>query len=159
MKAGWIRGLLVAGLLGAAWSPGQASSADLANAIPLGDDSQIKGFRVPNYDDQSVMTSQIFGDFARVLPDGNVEITELRMEFYSYADGERITDMTVTSPMCLFHRARGLVISDSDVRISRDDLTVTGKGFMWSNQRQELRILNESRVELKKARKDKKAGE
>lgn len=127
----------------------------VADAIPLGADTQMKGFRVPMHDDQNVMTSQIFGDSARVLPDGNVEITGLRMEFYSYeGEGEtqeRIVDMTVTSPLCYFNRARGVVISDSDVRISRAQMVVTGKGFRYDSNGQELKILSESKVVLKGA--------
>jgi hypothetical protein len=138
-------------------SPGftqqENKSRDVSNVLPLGEDSQIKGFRVPNYDDNSVMTSQIFGESARVLPDGNVEITDLKMEFYSYKGEERITDMTVTSPICYFNREHGIAISDNDVRISRDDMVVTGKGFMFNNQKQELRILSQSKVVLKGAQK------
>ena len=130
---------------------GQSSAGDLSDAIPLGTDSQMKGFRVPTYDDENVMTSQIYGETARVLPDGNVEITGLRMEFYSYEGEERITDMTVTSPLCYFNRTRGVVISDSDVRISRDQMVVTGKGFRYSNKNQELKILSNSKVVLKGA--------
>ena len=140
-------------LVAATGGPVLAASPDAMNALTLGDDTQIKGFRVPNYDDQSIMTSQIFGEFARVLPDGNVEITNLRLEFYSYEGDEKIIDMTVTSPMCYFNRANGVAISDSDVRISRDDLVVTGRGFVFHNGRQELKILNDSKVVLKGASK------
>lgn len=132
-----------------AWA--QSSSREISQAIPLGGDSQMKGFRVPTYDDNNVMTSQIFGETARVLPDGNVEITGLKLEFYSYLGEERITDMTVTSPLCFFNRARGVVVSESDVRISRNEMVVTGKGFRFNNDKQELKILNDSRVVLKNA--------
>jgi len=129
----------------------QSTAKELSQAIPLGGDSQMKGFRVPSYDDKSVMTSQIFGELAKVLPDGNIEITGLKLEFYSYVGEERITDMTVTSPLCFFNRARGVVVSESDVRISRNEMVVTGKGFRYSNDKQELKILHDSRVVLKNA--------
>lgn len=152
-RAGWIRvGLwlmLSAGMVRAA---NPASDGGMG-ALNLGDDAQIKNFRVPNFDEQSVMNSQIFGEYARVLPDGNVEITNLRLEFYSYVGEERVIDMTVTSPMCYYNRANGVAISESDVRISRDDLIVTGRGFIFHNGRQELRILNDSRVVLRGASK------
>ncbi len=134
-------------------------TADAMNALDLGQDAQIKGFRVPNYDDQAVMTSQIFGEFARVLPDGNVEISNLRIEFYEYKGEERVVNMTVTSPLCYFNRENGVAISDSDVRISRDDLVVTGKGFVFHNGNQQLKILSESKVVLKGATKNKGLGD
>ena len=141
---------------GAGATFGQADSRsprDISSAIPLGDDTLIRGFKVPSYNDQGVMTSQIFGDSARVLPNGDVEIESLRMEFYSHQGDDRIVDMTVTSPQCFYNRARGIVISDSDVRISRQELVVTGKGFSWNNEKQELKIMSESKVVLRGARK------
>jgi len=135
------------------WAQSKDTVNNVANVLPVGDGGEIKGFRVPNYDDNAVMTSQIFGDTARVLPDGNVEITDLRMEFYSYKGEERIIDMTVTAPLCIFNRERSIAISDSDVRISRDEMVVTGKGFMFNNEKQELRILSQSKVVLKGAQK------
>jgi len=134
-------------------------AADAMNALNFGEDAQIKGFRVPNYDTNSIMNSQIFGEFARVLPDGNVEITNLKIEFYSYKGEERITDMTITSPLCYFNRPNGVAISDQDVRISRDDLVVTGKGFIFHNAKQELKILSNSRVVVKGASKNKSLGD
>lgn len=147
--------MVAVGALSVQPSFAQSSADDITDAIPLGSDSTMKGFRVPTYDDQNVMTSQIYGDSARVLPDGNVEITGLRMEFFSYEgegdEQEKITDMTVTSPLCYYNRTRGVVISDSDVRISRDQMVVTGKGFRYSNKSQELKILSNSKVVLKGA--------
>jgi len=124
-----------------------------------GEEGLIKGFRVPNYDDEGVMTSQIFGEFAKINPDGNIEITELRLEFYSHEGEERKTDMTVTSPHCFFNRNRGMAVSDSEVRISRDEFVVTGKGFTFNNEKQELRILSDSKVVVMGAQKRMKAEE
>ena len=126
---------------------------DISSAIPPCADPVLPGGKVPSYNDQGVMTSQIFGDSARVLPNGDVEIESLRMEFYSHQGDDRIVDMTVTSPQCFYNRARGIVISDSDVRISRQELVVTGKGFSWNNEKQELKIMSESKVVLRGARK------
>lgn len=126
---------------------------DMSMDIPLAENAQMKGFRLPMYDDENVMTSQLFGELAKVLPDGNVEITGLKMEFYTYIGDERITEMTVTSPLCYYNRDRGVVVSESDVRISRREMIVTGRGFRYSNDKQELKILNDSKVVLRGASK------
>ena len=136
-----------------AWSQQEPRSRDISSAIPLGDDTSIRGFKVPSYNDEGVMTSQMFGESARVLPNGDIEIEELRMEFYSQDGERRVTDMTVTSPQCFYNRAKGVVVSDSDVRISRNELVVTGRGFTWNNDKQELKILSDSKVVLRGARK------
>ncbi|HMO50816.1 MAG TPA: LPS export ABC transporter periplasmic protein LptC [Kiritimatiellia bacterium] len=123
--------------------------AAMAAGALWAEDGQIRNFRVPNFDDQGLMTSQIFGEFAKILADGNIEVTELRIEFYNYVDGERRTEMTVTSPRCLLNRNRGMAVSDDEVRISRDEFVVTGKGFTFNNEKQELRILSDSKVVVK----------
>jgi lipopolysaccharide export system protein LptC len=138
--------VLALGLARSATAQKEDAGKLTVQSLPIAEDSQIRGFRVPNFDEQGVMTSQMFGEFARVLPDGNVEITQLRMEFYSYNGEERITDMTVTAPQCYFNRNNGVAISDSDVRISRNEFVVTGRGFVFDNENQQLRILNDSKV-------------
>lgn len=152
MRLGFI---LAATILVTETSQAQSTAKEISQAIPSTGDTEMKGFRVPSFDDNSVMTSQIFGETAKVLPDGNVEITGLKLEFYSYIGEERVTDMTVTSPLCYYNRSRGVVVSESDVRISRREMVVTGKGFRYSNDKQELKILHDSRVVLKGAKKDK----
>lgn len=117
-----------------------------------GESTQIKGFRVPLYDDGGNLTSQIFGEYANMMPDGMVEITDLLMEFYDDKDvGEekREARMRVTSPKCFFHRERQMAASESSVRIAGDNMVVTGTGFLWNNEDQKLVIMTNSKVILK----------
>ncbi|HMP73681.1 MAG TPA: LPS export ABC transporter periplasmic protein LptC [Kiritimatiellia bacterium] len=130
--------------------------AGMVAAIPVrGQDateaSRIQGFRVPTFDEEGRMTAMIFGDFAMVLPDGMVEITQLRMEFYDKEldeNGERVVQMTVESPTCFYHRGREVAVSDSAVKITREGLVVMGEGFMWNNRDQTLKIISKARVEV-----------
>src|SRR5512136_2849665 len=82
----------------------------------------VTGFRVPEYDSENKLKSQLFGDFAKILPDGVIEITQLKIDFYS--DGK--INMTVTAPRCTYKQKEGMAESDSDVRITREDMVVTG---------------------------------
>jgi lipopolysaccharide export system protein LptC len=109
----------------------------------------VAGFRVPEYDDKNQLKSQMFGDFAKVLPDGVIEITQLKIDFYS--DGK--VNMTVTAPRCTYKQKEGMAESDADVRITREDMVVTGKGFAWSGRDEQFRIFKEAKVVLKAARK------
>ena len=114
----------------------------------------VAGFRVPEYDENNRLKSQLFGDFAKVLPDGVIEITQLKIDFYS--DGK--VNMTVTAPRCTYKQKEGRAESDADVRITREDMVVTGKGFAWSGRDEQFRILKEAKVVLKGARKQLTAG-
>ena len=125
--------------------------ASHVHAQNTGDVQTVSGFRVPSYDQNGEMTSQMFGDYAKILPDGYVEIAQLKMEFYSNEGTNRITNMRVTSPRCIYNRTRGTAVSDSDVRIARDDMVVTGTGFLWNNEDQFLKITQNAKVVLKNA--------
>lgn len=141
-----LAGLFLAHLAASALPLEVMGGVDPAAALDLNEESRIKGFRVPNYDDEGVMTSQIFGEYAEVLADGNLEIAQLRVEFYSYEQENRLTAMTVTAPLCFYNRNQGLVMSDGPVRVSRDGFVLTGTGFTFSNENQQFRILKDTRV-------------
>jgi hypothetical protein len=126
------------------------AAACCAHAAGTNDELQIKGFRVPEYDEEGNMTSQIFGDFAKGMPDGFIEVQGLTMEFYRGSMSNRTTDMRVTAPRCLLHRGKKAAVSDSDVRIVRgESMVVTGRGFMWNNNEQLLMIMSNSKVVLR----------
>ena len=132
------------------------ATAAMAPAAGTNDELQIKGFRVPEYDDEGNMTSQIFGDFAKGLPDGFIQVEGLTMEFYKGSLSNRVTDMRVTAPRCLLHRGKKAAVSDSDVRIVRGEaMVVTGTGFMWNNNEQLLMIMSNSKVVLRNVSMDK----
>ncbi len=107
----------------------------------------VSGFRLPEYDEQNHLKSELFGDFAKVLPDGIIEITGLKIDFYQ----DEKVDMTVTSPRCVFNQEKGQAQSDSEVRIARDNMVVTGVGFSWNNSDGRFQIFKQAKVVLKGA--------
>jgi hypothetical protein len=109
----------------------------------------VSGFRLPEYDEQNNLKSELIGEFAKVLPDGVIEITQLKIDFYN--DGK--VDMTVTAPKCTYKQQEGTAVSDSEVRIARDNMVVTGVGFAWSGHDERFEIFKNAKVVLKGARK------
>ncbi len=137
----------------------------LAAAAPLvraqmsaadGSTQQITGFRVPSYDAENNLTSQLFGDSARILPDGRVDITGLRLEFYSSGETGRVTEMKVTSPRCLYERSSNSATSAAPVRLARDNMVVTGTGFAWMNKEQRMEIYSDAKVVIRDAQRSMK---
>jgi hypothetical protein len=114
----------------------------------------VTGFRVPEYDENNQLKSQLFGDFAKVLPDGVIEITQLKIDFYS--DGK--VDMTVSSPKCTYKQKEGMAESEAEVRIARDNMVVTGRGFAWNGRDEKFQIFNEAKVVLKESRQQMSTG-
>jgi hypothetical protein len=130
----------------------------LARPAPAEEALTAAGVRFPTYNEKMEMTSQIFGDTAKVMPNGFVELTNLRMEFYSGGESNRKVQMEVSSPHCLYHRDRGAAASEKDVRIVNENMIVTGTGFVWQNEAQVLKIARNSKVVLKNARRGMEQG-
>ena len=55
-------------------------------AQDMGVGMEVSGFRVPDYDEQGELRAQLYGEHAKVLDEGEVEITNLKIELYQ--DGE-----------------------------------------------------------------------
>ena len=110
----------------------------------------VAGVRIPEYDEQGRLKSQLFGDLAKSLPDGNIEITGLKVEFY---EGTQV-NMRVTAPLCLFDRARNTAQSEGPVRIARDTMVITGTGFLFNNREERFKILKDVKVVLKGTRRE-----
>jgi hypothetical protein len=123
-----------------------ALGALLVQALDLGREGQTVGdFRMPQYDKEGRKTSEIFGDYATVRSDGTFEIRGLRLDYYQ----DEEVDIRVTSPSCIFDEKRGTAKSDDAVRISRENMVVTGEGFRWDRETEVFEIFRKTRVVLK----------
>lgn len=103
----------------------------------------IRGFEVPEYDRENRLQSRLFGDLARLLPSGLVDITGMRVEFY---DDDREVEMRVTAETCLYDRTTRNASSDAHIRISRQNMIITGKGFVWDAEEERFEIHEEAKV-------------
>ena len=105
----------------------------------------IVDFRIPEYDAQGRMKSQIMGDRARVLTNGSIVVTNVRLELYR--DGT--LDVTVTSPTCVYDRNANTVASDDKVRLESRQAVITGVGLRWNRNEERAVILDQARVEIR----------
>lgn len=131
-------------LLGMAiWGVGSFSDAQ-----PAGDYQTIRGFEVPEFDRDNRLRSKLFGDFARILPSGLVDITNMRIEFF---DDDRRVEMRVHAETCLYDRVTRNAESDTRVRIARENMIITGEGFTWNAEEGQFDIYEDAKVVLKGA--------
>ena len=103
---------------------------------------EIGGFRVPQYDDQGQMTSQLLADKAEQASDGMVKIEGVRIEFYR--DGDVF--MEVASPRCLYDQNSRKVNSDAPVSAEMDGMLLTGTGYLMDVEARTVQVMNDSRV-------------
>ena len=120
--------ILVMGVVWAGWGNAQFSSM-----------GEIKDFRVPEFDANGVLKSEIFGDVAKPVSDDMIRITGLRIIMYKNKDVEA----TLTAEHCTVNRKDKNVFSNADVKIVRGNVVITGKGFRWGSETQRIEILND----------------
>ena len=109
---------------------------------------ELEGFRVPEYNKDGTMKSQLFGERAVLKENGLVEITDLKIEFYQPGK----SDVTITAPRCNYERQSRNAESDGPVRIDMQEMTVTGRGFLCEGREYQFQILNDVRMVLKDVR-------
>jgi lipopolysaccharide export system protein LptA len=100
---------------------------------------------VPEYDDQGVMTSQLFGDRAEMQGGGEIKITGLRVEVYK--DGE--TMATVTAPHCFYNQKTKEAHSDAPIAVDLEQLALRGRGFVLKSEDNSVRVFDECVVTIK----------
>lgn len=103
----------------------------------------IREFEVPEFDRDNRLRYRLFGEFARVLENGTVDITEMRVDFY---DAERQVEMRVTADHCVYDRRRRQAESEGPIRIARDNMVITGKGFRWQADDGRFEINEDAKV-------------
>jgi lipopolysaccharide export system protein LptA len=105
---------------------------------------EVSSFRVPEYDSEGAMTSQLFGESAAVGEDGEININKLRVEFYK--DGKTI--MEVVSPYCFYNQKTREAHSDAPVAADMERVQVRGQGFTLKPGDNAVRILNDCKVTI-----------
>lgn len=104
-------------------------------------------FRVPEVNEDGVLTSMLTGESARMVPGRPLEIEKLAIYFYE-ADGETVR-MRVSSPTCLYDDRRGIATSEDEVRIEGTQFTIDGKRFAYHANDERMEIFEDVVVILR----------
>lgn len=116
-----------------------------AQQLPGMQDREIDDFRIPEFDSNGMLKSEIFGKKARILPENKIKITGLQIIMYKKRDPSMVTnqvDAILSSEHCTVDQKTKNAFSNADMRIVRDNVVITGKGFRWTAANQRIEILN-----------------
>ncbi len=109
---------------------------------------EVWGIRTPYYDEHNRLQAQFYGGAARVLEDGVVDVTNIRIDVYD----EGKVALTVYAPQCfaqVLEKGETKVLSvesDGDVLIEAEQMTITGRGFRFSSDGNRFEILTQAKV-------------
>ena len=106
--------------------------------------STVKGFRLPEYDEQGRLVQELRGETATFLPEGIIRLTGLQIEFFR----EGQVSARVQSPECAFDRERQRAASKEHIRIVAEQAVLTGDGFAWNGENKQFQIFKNAKLTM-----------
>ncbi len=108
-----------------------------------------KDFKLPEYDPQGRLKSQVTGKGVKQLPNSQMLITTLHLE--TYRDDGKV-ELIVEAPECLYDSKRRIATSPGEMRARQADgkFTITGQGFEWQQTNSVLIISNRAHTIINK---------
>lgn len=130
--------------------PSLKVSAQLPAGPSTGKESQgesIKGFRVPDYNEDGSLKSILYGSTAVKNNKTQVwNMTGVKIEMFS---SNRVSAV-VTSPGCDFEMRKGTGTSEKPIVILHDRLQVQGTGYTWDQKKETFKINSQARVMIRR---------
>jgi hypothetical protein len=114
---------------------------------------EVFGIRAPYYDKNGNLQVQLYGGSAKVLEDGRVDVSQIRIDVYD----KGVVIMTVYAPQCFTQMEEQgeenilSIESDGEVLIETDQMTIVGRGFRFSSIGNRFEILSEAKVLVKES--------
>ena len=114
---------------------------------------EVGGVRAPYYDEEGTLKAELFGEHAKILEGGIAEVTNIRIDVFE----EGAVFMTVFAPKCYTQVVEQgeekflSVESEGDVLIDMEQMTIAGRGFLFTSENNRFEILSEAKVLVKEA--------
>lgn len=115
----------------------------IAGVVAMGQ-TDVGGFRLPEVNDQGVLTSLMIGESARMYPDKPMEITNLTIRFFE-EDGKTVK-VEITSPDCAYDSRRSVATSDKSVLIVGHTFTIEGVGYVYDSNESQMELMSDVKV-------------
>ena len=112
-----------------------------------------KRLKLPDHDRGGTgrLRSLLTGDSMVPRGPGRMLVRGVRLETYAYNNGQRIVDLIIEAPVCLFDARTQIVSSSGPMTAMRaeGDLSLKGVGFEWRQQTSKLVVRSNVRTILK----------
>ena len=103
----------------------------------------IKGFRVPDYNEDGSLKSILYGSTAVKNNQTQVwKMTGVKIDVFS----SNKVSAVVTSPGCDFDMRKGSASSDDPIVILHDRAQIRGTGYVWDQKKETFQINSQARV-------------
>lgn len=107
----------------------------------------ISKLRMPiEFYESGAVKSQIEADFADIPDEGEVKASNVLAQTFA-PDGTVRVSLALEN--CVVDRGSNIVSSEAGIRLDRDDLVITGRGFEWRMDDEVVEIKNEAKVVMR----------
>jgi hypothetical protein len=119
---------------------------------------EVAGIRAPYFDDEGKLKAELYGEHAKILEGGVAEVTNIRIDVFEHDT----VFMTVFAPHCYTRVVEQdgekvlFVESTGDVLIDMEQMTIAGRGFLFTSESNRFEILAEAKVLVKEAAQEMK---
>ena len=115
-----------------------------AGALAQLEGQTVKGFRLPEYDENGKLKQQLYGTTATFLQDGIIQLTGLKIEIFRKGE----VTARVYSSLCAYDPKRKRAASKQHIRVVTEKAVLTGEGFAWNGETEQFQIFENAKIVL-----------
>ena len=115
-----------------------------AGAVAQLEGQTVKGFRLPEYDENGKLKQQLYGTTATFLQDGIIQLTGLKIEIFRKGE----VTARIYSSLCAYDPKRKRAASKQHIRVVTEKAVLTGDGFAWNGETEQVQIFQNAKVTL-----------
>lgn len=104
----------------------------------------VRGFRLPEYNDDGTLRQLLSSESATILEGGLLQLGNPQIELYNHG----AVSVRIQAPECAFDQARKRAASREHIRIVTDKAVLTGDGFAWNGENEQFQIFSNVRVTI-----------
>lgn len=115
----------------------------------LGVAGSVSGLRLPlGYHDNGQLKAQLRAEKAVVREGGKIFASNITSEFFTV---EGKLDIMMVAEDCTYDKAGKTALSDGKVRLERQGVVITGRGYEWDSSNQVVCVTSDVRVVINRA--------
>ncbi len=112
------------------------------------DDAMSDLLVVLNYYDDGQPKTELFATHALPQPGGGIRATGVVVNSFTQSGK---TEMTIKAEDCEYNQTEQTATSSAKVSMVKEEMKITGTGFVWNGEKELLKLLKNVRVELSSA--------
>lgn len=108
-------------------------------------DAPIRNWRLPSFTPEGYRESLVRGSEARLLADGNVDLTDLTLTLFRRDPSNLVETILLSQSARVLSRERA-VTGDSPIRVINDQFEATGTGWRYDHETKKVSLRKSVRV-------------